>query len=155
MIVNGLSAPDFLTADELARCEPPMSDREQLHESAKALWLPCQCGCGDRVVSERAGMYEYADTCSIPDVSPGEWFLAARRRRARSEEHPIARYLAGHADRHTGKNVRCSVQRMAQNLGRSRENCNRQVRTLFRQGWLRHTGKAARGVNVYALAIPD
>ena len=127
MIVNGLSAPDFLTADELARCEPPMSDREQLHESAKALWLPCQCGCGDRVVSERAGMYEYADTCSIPDVSPGEWFLAARRRRARSEWHPIARYLAGHADRHT----------------------------LFRQGWLRHTGKAARGVNVYALAIPD
>lgn len=145
-----VSVPDFIRRDDLCKFEPPMTERERL-EFGRSVWPSTVL---DEEPCAPPRMYEYADPQVLEPVSPGEWLVTAKRRRRRTEWHPVARHLAAHADRDTGRNVRCSVKRMADHLGKSRENCNRHVRRLSTEGWLRMTGKAQRGVIVYALAIP-
>lgn len=140
------SVPDFITIEELTESfEEPMSDAER-----RALWREVWPSTGE---PSRRRFYEYADECALPTVSPKEWLAEAKHRRKRKEWHPVAQYLADHADYGTGRNVRPSVQGMAKAIGKSRANCQIHVRRLVDEGWLRMTGKHRR-VIVYALAVP-
>lgn len=97
----------------------------------------------------------YAFASDPPIVSPEVWLGHVAAARMRPERRAVASELATFADRDTGRNVRPAVKTIAARIGRARENVNRHIRNLVTESWLLATGKAPRGVLIYALALPE
>jgi hypothetical protein len=96
-------------------------------------------------------LYVYADP---EPIEPEVWAQHIKAARMRPERRAVALALAIYADHGTGRNVRPAVETLAKGIGRGRSNVNRHIRGLLRDDWLTVTGKAARGVIVYALTLP-
>lgn len=137
-VAAGVPVPDFVPlADVLEFFEPPPDEMGAIPATP-----------------QRKRRLEFADERTLPPCRPGDWLVAAKARRPRREWHAVADYLRRHADWETGRGVRCSIARMAEQIGKKRANCQQHVKRLRDEGWLVPTGKAKLGVIVYALAVP-
>ena len=117
--------------------------------------LVCVLGGDDLRPEPVRRVYDFVQPAAIPDITVEAW----RSKIAQAKLHPqckrVARALSAYATFATGKDVRPAMGTVAAELGKPRTTVNKHTRRLVNDGWLVGTGKAEKGVIIYALAVPD
>lgn len=105
-------------------------------------------------VRGRVRIWRFVDPDQLPAVDPEEWMKLVERESMHPERRKVAHVMATFADHATGGNVRPAMATVGQLLGKERARVNAHVKKLEHGGWLAATGKARKGVIVYALTVP-
>lgn len=117
--------------------------------------LVCVLGGGDTRPEPVRRVYEFVEPATIPDITVEAWRCKIEQAKLHPQCKRVARALSAYATFATGKDVRPAMGTVAAELGKPRTTVNKHTRRLVSDGWLVGTGKASKGVIIYALAVPD
>jgi hypothetical protein len=107
------------------------------------------------VSHSRKRVYNFKNVGSIPNITVQEWTVAVEGALLHPECKRVAHQLSKYATFDSGKDVRPAMGTIAAELSKDRTSVNRHTRRLVRDGWLTGTGKARKGVIIYALSLPS